>query len=230
MAFELDEKTMRDGRRALRALLPWARAELPNEPGVVELESVLGRTIAPYITEANLDALLIYPGRSGGWHADILLKNVPPGIPNTLGTPVGAPCRTRAEAEELGKHTLVTVLELARRNSPDAPRPPPVFWLHDWSITLVPEILASARKTFPDGGGYGSEDQAKWRVEQRLTEVCPNGFDGDDFKTWDIERKAHLLTVLHRAVLSGLFVYPMREPAPPVMEMPGPDRDERENG
>lgn len=203
------------GQRLLRELLPWARAEARKDDIEVELESALGKAAGTYLTEANLDALMIYPAPKGGWHADVVLKTVPPGIPNVFGTPVHKPCRTRTEAEDRGKRMLVMLLALAARNAGAEPAAP-VFMLDGWTFKLLPELYEVALAAFPDrADGYGTKLQAAGRLEAALDRLCPEGFDGAAFNKWPRGKQADLLTVIHIAVLSGLYAYPMRQDAAP---------------
>jgi hypothetical protein len=212
-----DNNDIRHGRRVLEELLPWARAELDKLGDKVsfKLESALGQATATYVTEDNLDALLIYRAPRGGWHADVLFKKVPPGVPNVMGTPVASPCRTRSEAEEMAKRLLVTVLSIARQNKAPSPADP-VFKLYDYVFTIPPQLLPLALAVMPEyATGYGSPLQASARVEQALEALCPEGFDGATFSDWPHDKKAKLLAVLAISTLSGLYVYPMRQHGPP---------------
>jgi hypothetical protein len=218
-----EDRDFARGQRLLRELLPWARAEASKDDSKAEIESALGKAAVTYLTEENLDALIIYPAPKGGWHADIVLKTVPPGIPNVFGTPVAHPCRTRAEAEDTGKRLLVSLLILAGRNAGAKPAPP-VFMLDGWTFKLLPELYDVALAAFPDRvNGYGTKLQAAGRVEAALDQLCPEGFDGDTYNTWPREKQAQLLTVIHIAVLSGLYAWPMRQDA-------APDEGEPSNG
>ncbi len=162
--------------------------------------------VAPYVTEDNLDALMIYPAPKGGWHADIVLKETPPGIPNVMGTPVGRPCPTRADAEEIGKRLLVSMLILAARNQSPPEKLSPVFTINGWAISLPAEAYDYALSEMPHmRNGYGTQLQAAARVEQILDKLCPEGFDGEAFGNWPAEKQAALLTVLITATLSGLL-------------------------
>lgn len=209
------------GRRLLRELLPWARAEARKGDIIYEAQSALGNTAAAHVTLANLDALMIYPAPLGGWHADVLLKDAPPGAPNTMGTPVGQPCRTKPEAEEIGKRLLVMLCRLAAQNEANKTLPPaPVFMLHGHTFRLLPELYQIALALAPAGaggpnGGYESKERAIERIEETLAEFCPDGFDGKAFNSWDGMKKAELLTVLHIAALTGVYVYPPRRDATP---------------
>lgn len=204
----------RHGQRLLEDLLPWARAEVRKGDHKTEMASALGKSAATYITEDNLDAILIYGAPKGGWHGDVVLKSTPPGVPNAFGTRVEDPCRTRAEAEDTAKHILVSLLQIAEGNK--APPAKPVFMLCGWTIELVPELYDIALKIMPDmRNGYGTQLQAAVRVEETLEQLCPEGFDGQAFNRWPQEKKAALVAVLHTAALSGLYVWPWRRDAAP---------------
>lgn len=209
------------GRRLLRELLPWAKAEARKGEAKFKATSSLGSATASYVSLENLDALLITPAPLGGWHADVVFKYTPPGIPNTMGTPVERPMRTRQEAEEAGKSILVMVCAIAASNEAAKPPPaPPAFLLNGYSFKLVPEFFELSLTIMPGGaggpnGGYPSKERAIERIEETLTELCPEGFDGKAFNGWDQDRKCALLTVLHIAALTGVFAYPPRRDATP---------------
>lgn len=210
-----DDRDFARGQRLLRELLPWARAESRKAYVKPEMTSALGRAAATYLSEDNLDALIIYPAPKGGWHADVVLKKTPPGIPNSFGTPVGQPRRTRAEAEQAGKDILVSLLFLAAKNAA-AEAAPPVFMLHGWNITLSPDVLPIALTIMPaHKSGYGSKLQASAQVEQAIDRYFPNGFDGESLRALSQEEQTHFMIVLHIAALSGLHAYPMRQDAAP---------------
>jgi hypothetical protein len=209
------------GRRLLRELLPWARAEARRDPPKFEAGSALGKATSPYVTLANLDALLVTEAPLGGWHADVVFKHVPPGVPNTMGTPVERPLRTRREAEEAGKRLLVGMCAMAARNeAAKTPPPGPVFLLHRYAIPLLPKLFELALAAMPEGaggpgGGYSSKEHATERIEETLDGLCPEGFDGAAFNAWDQAKKVELVTVLHIAALTGVFAYPSRRDATP---------------
>jgi hypothetical protein len=209
------EKDFERGRKLLKELLPWARAEA-KKGAELTMTSALGQSAGSYIREDRLRAVMIYPAPKGGWHADVVLENLPPGVPNTFGTRVEAPCRTRAEAEETAKRILVALLGAAELNRGKAERPP-VFMLDKWSIALRPEIYDAALALMPHmANGYGSPLQAAVRVEETLADLCPEGFDGKAFGGWPHAKKVELVTVLHIAALSGLYTWPWRRDAPPM--------------
>lgn len=208
---------MNNGRKLLRDLLPWARAEARKGDVKYEDRSLLGRTTMSYVAEDNLEALSIYPAPMGGWHADLVLKHVPPGVPNVIGSPVGQPHATRAAAEASAKALLVGALTIAKQNrEATVAKRPPVFILNGWSCELLPRLYEAALKHFPSRAGcYSSKETAVERIEEVLQELCPDGFDGKAFNGWGAEKKSRLLGVLHVAALTGIYVYPLRRDATP---------------
>lgn len=206
------------GRRRLKNLLPWARAEVAKRGYETAEKSPLFLAVAPYLTEDNFDALVIYEAPRGGWHADLLLKKVPPGITNVVGTPVQSPCRTKDEAENFAKNILMMACYQSEHGDKTAHMP--AFLLYGWEfpLPLMPELAAALTEDahVTSRLGYGTDFQAAVRVEKAIDELFPNGFDGDLFNQADDKKKAKLIAVLHRAALSGLFRYPRLtdEPSP----------------
>jgi hypothetical protein len=213
------EQEWRQGRLLLKELLPWARAEIAKDVHARAVkESPLANATFPYITEENLEALLIYPAPKGGWHVDLALKHVPPGIPSAIGTPVESPLRTRAEAEAMGKRFLLIGLTIARENRETKAEPTgPVFLLHGYAFKLSPNLLPIALAAMPGHEhGYGTQLQAAGRVEAILDELFPGGvFTPDAYRALPREKQAMLWSRMHIATLSGLFAFPMRQDAPP---------------
>lgn len=76
----------------------------------MEPASLLGQSLTAHLKRANLEALVIHH-RPKGWTADVLLKDLPVGLPNTLGTPESMPMKTREEAVQAGA-ALVKVIAL----------------------------------------------------------------------------------------------------------------------
>lgn len=204
----------REGRQRLVAWLEQAKEDA-REVLKAEYGTPLGRAQSSYLSYDKLDMVLIYPAPKGGWHADVVLKDMPPGIPNSIGTRVETPCKTREEAEMAGRGILAGIVAQIEQNGKQEPLPP-VFLLHGWKFPLIPGFFMFALRAMPAGfNGYGSPLQAAVRIEQALGELCPRGFDGHEFNGWSQDKKAELLSVLHIAVLSGLFCYPMRKDGEP---------------
>jgi hypothetical protein len=156
------------------------------------------------MTEKNIEALVIYPAPMGGWHADIVLVDVPPGVANTFGSPVAQPHKTREKAEESALALLTLVLWLDKQTKPK-PKPP-AFLFYGGAFELSSEML-----NHPRASGYGSEVLALERLEMVVSELFGSA---EPTKTTitalPVSDKARLLAVLHCAVLDGVFAYPPR--------------------
>lgn len=211
----LDHGTIAQGRRRLQQLLPAARAHVRKHPPKDGGGTALGDAQMSHLTEANFDALVIYPAPLGGWHSDLLLRDMPPGLPNSVGTPVAAPLRTREDAEEHSALLLQFALYIIERNRTEKATPKkPVFLLYDYKIDLQPDVLEKSLAARPElGGGYSSVEAAESRIAELLAELAPGGFKGTE--GWSPEDLTRLWAVLHMAALSGLFVYPPRRDASP---------------
>jgi hypothetical protein len=206
------------GRWLLRELLPWARAEakkLIAEGGMLGFElGALGAATSPYATEDNLDALVIYPAPLGGWHADVLFREVPLGVPSAMGSPVANPYKTQSEAAAAGKQLLVFILCMEAKGK--AEKKEPVFILHDCVFNLMPDAYEFLRSVDPKlVTGYGSPEKAADRIAETLAKYFPDGFSYDAFKAASPIATSRLMSVLHMAALDGLYVYPMRRDASP---------------
>jgi hypothetical protein len=205
-----------DARRRLLGLLPWARGEAKKSEDRVVVHSAAATSQLQYLTEDNLGGIWVYPAPLGGWHCDLLLKNVPPGVPNAMGTQVGAPLKTRAEAEELAKTLLIAVLVMMEMPKK---KQDPVFLLYGWNMPLPRIAIARAPDFYPEfGAGFESIDHAEAAIIDRLMELCPDGDEAGlaDLNDWSAEKKSRLLSVLVRAAMTGLFVYPRRRDGVPV--------------
>lgn len=201
---------VRRGRRRLRELAPWARAEAAKGSSRVTEKSGLAAVVGYHATEAKLDCVMIYPGPAGGWHADVMLKDMPDGAPNTLGSPVEKPFATRAEAEEAAKGILVALFLLMRQRQADPPSR--VFLLYQCDCKLSAEAFDLIQ-----GGPMVSKEEAS-RV---LTSIVEYIFPGcktvipEDIDRLSQKQRAVLWTAMHLAAQSGVFAYPLREDKPP---------------
>jgi hypothetical protein len=175
--------------------------------------SPLAQGQAQYVTEDNLDALVISPAQLGGWHADLILKRVPPGVPNTIGSPVASPYRTYNEAERHAKTLLVTALMMGAKADPSRP---PAFLFYGFAIPLHAKIYEETLAKMPPGyRGYGSPEAAIARLDEVMDQIAPGRPADVDFNAWDHERKLRVVAILYGAALSGLFAYPPRRDASP---------------
>lgn len=212
---KMDDTAFEDGKKLLEIMLPVARRKLETDRLTIMPMSQLGQSQMSYISEGNLSSVMIYPAPMGGWHADIVLKEVPAGVPNSLGTPPNSPVKTREEAKEIAIDLLTFILKISKENE-NKEKQPPVFLLYDLVFTLIPDVLNELVKEAPEmRKGYGSRETAIMRLEEALEALSPGGFNSDDFEKWDSARQGRLIAILHIAALSGLYRYPATTDASP---------------
>ena len=89
---------IRQGEALLATLLPECRAELARHSIGARPLSAVAQVQWRYFHERHLRAVCVYEGPKGGWYADLLLRDVPDGVPNAIGTPVQTPHATRDAA------------------------------------------------------------------------------------------------------------------------------------
>lgn len=212
------DTVIRQGVRRLRDWLPSARAEANR---IVEFQfdyvSSIAKAMFPYVREANLRALVIYPAPKGGWHGDVMLNDVPRGVANAFGSPTQAPLPTVAAAEKYLRTVLVQALIVSDRIQPaveDEP-PPPAFVLFDWVTDLDPRSLTLCGSVMPSD--YTRERAVEF-LEETLAEVAPGGFDAETMDDWPRSAKTRLYTALHLAALKGVMRYPLNQDMPPQAE------------
>jgi hypothetical protein len=207
---EFTPQVLREGRQRLVEWFEEAQERAKGAEFQAKLSPLAEATFST-ITVDNIHAVVIYPAPKGGWHADVLLENVPPGVSTRYGSQVEYPLATREEAEKFGKTMLASIIALVTRG---VPKSSPVFLLHGYRFKLFEDFLETGRRIAPDG--YGSELKAVARIEETLERLCPGGFDPVSFnEDWSHDDKASLLAVLHTAVLTGVFRYPLREHGEP---------------
>lgn len=223
----MDQQDVRQGVRRLHGLLPAARAAVRrNEHRVSDL-SPIARAQQPWIREDNFLALAIYPAPLGGFHADLLLKDVPPGISNVLGTPVQSPCRSRREAETAAYAILCMALQLeadtkAACAMPDGDRQ---FLFYSVAVQLPARVYNEALDAFPDVEAGLSEAVALERLDTITTELF-----GGTTPTYEQvialsgSAQAALQAVCLVATLTGVFRYPAK---PHLPAKDGPFRQDR---
>ena len=114
---------LRHGKRLLKELLPLAKAESrkmqtdnPENFNGLQPTSPLGQTIMQIIREKNLDALVVYERGADRWYADIVLKGLPVGYSNVMGTPIATPEVSEAAAGKSARSLLVSLCSAIRDN------------------------------------------------------------------------------------------------------------------
>ena len=216
------QQLFRQGRRRLRAMMPAARIAVKQGVRIFDANTLFD-AMRPWVTEANMDALLIYKAPLGGWHCDLVLKNVPPGVPNTAGSPVAQPHDTLADAQSAAEDLMAFALKIADDNANTAAGPIQearargAFLLYDLSVRLYPDMLAKAVQSMPgNADGYGTKEFAIQRIKETLSELLPMGVTMETTAALSRNNSLLLMTVLHIAALSGVFAYPARVDAFPA--------------
>lgn len=215
-----DERTLQRGRRRLRDLLPAARAKV-RAGYSLENPSPLARAFGVHVREDNIDAVVVHPGPKGGWHCDVLLRDVPPGVPNCIGSPIATPFHTEREAEAYAVDALALALAMERdRKAGALPLGKPVFWLHDLTLELSPDVLQRAAKVRQE-----SFDMTRDDVIAGLRRTLSRLGLEHDATLEQVEAlpemdRVLLAANLHGAAACGLFTWPPRMDAPPGDETP----------
>jgi hypothetical protein len=208
------------GITLLHEIMPKARQRAINMRA--EVTSPLARAVESYMIEDNLAALVIYPAPLGGWFADVMLQNVPPGVSNILGTPVAHPLATYPEALNQGIDIVALILAPKRPGIENESKAPPIFLYYGSSFALFPELLELLDNQYAQ---YPSTETAHARIKEITLMLFP------DRRRPSYERLAALsqhqlrilVSVLHIASLTGVMRYPAMEPG-----MPGDPHDPRE--
>lgn len=208
----------REGKRRLKESLGRAKAEARQGDKNLQSNetSMLGQSILETIDERNLDSLMVYKEGSGRWYADLVLKNLPVGTPEAMGTPVDMPKSSKKEALKDAWSILVAILAAIdeRKNTyrdtkiPDAR----VFELYGYSFSISAEYLdlgQRARKSL-NLEDY-TEEAAKKILEKAIEEICENReFSDEIFQSATREAQNRLLTGMTLMLLHGYFRYPER--------------------
>jgi len=200
------------GKRRLRAWLSKAKAELRKESDTkFEPKSPLGNAMMTHLREDRIDAVVIYPAPLGGWHADVVFKGLPPGMPNTMGSPVGMPIPTFEDAEKTAYNTLLMVLRICEENkAAKREGAEPVFWLYDCVFTLSRPVLEKMRSLIPVAS---DTTRAIEMMDEVLSTHLPGVSEAefsDRFKALTEEARRSIVTAVHMAAFNGLYRYPAR--------------------
>lgn len=201
------------GRRLLRILLPRAEERSKTAGYSWKPMSALGRAQSPYLRVDNIDAVMIYQAPKGGWHGDVVMKQVPVGIPNVLGTPVENPCPSREMAVDMAVSLLAQIIGGERiKGAVPPPIALPAFLFHGYEVNLVSDIL----ELIP---GYESTEHALKRLGEIEHELFPVGVPHDELRLED-ERFRSFMAVVHMAVKTGVYRYPPKRDSEPTAEGP----------
>ena len=200
------------GRRLLKRLLPEAIEKAKSDSMEAEQRSEIAIRMAQVLTLDNLDALVIHEGALGGWHIDLVFKNMPTGYPTVMGSPVAMPYRTLQEALDTAPDLLACFVKIALSKKDKVSDP--VFEFHGASFTISPRALEVLIGQGLLASGYDA-DKAIDRLHQLETTLLPGGFSDASWKKLTKDEKMLFIANFHMASATGLFRYPVREAASP---------------
>lgn len=214
---------IKDGVRRLKALKARFKSEKSLD-GKIGDASPLASSLFAHLTPGNFRAVVVYR-RSRGWYADVLLKDLPAGIPDAIGTPLNHPHASREEAEEAAWVNFRMVMHQAVTNeaaNADGPRQDVrVFDLHGMAFRLpgrlVDELAAMA--TMLSEGQMGTVKEARQRMAGHLEEIM--GSDTFIEEKWeaatDQQRNRVMASMIQQMVL-GSARYPPNDIEPTTDE------------
>jgi hypothetical protein len=213
-----------EGRRRLKRLLPGALDAVRS--GAVDARPVteIVKVVASHITLDKLDAVVISEGERGGWHVDVMFRNMPPGVSAAIGTPVQAPLPTRQEAQDHAPVLLAYVVKQALADK--TPIANPVFEFHGGTVSIPSEVVRMLLDRGFGQSGYTPE-KALRRLAEIEAELFPEGVSPQRYEQLSPSQQTRLLSVMTMAAATGIFRYPEPEAAPPgdkpVRSRPGPE-------
>ncbi len=218
---EPTDEERRQGVRRLRLLLPAALAKLRHTPPA-KVWTQLMAAQARYVTRDNFQALMVTPGAKGGWDVDLQLRFVPPGVANTIGSPVENPYPTREAAEAAAGGYLLFALALERDViAGTTPVASPTFLFYGASIWLQEALMDRLKSICPNGPPPDwTVEHFRGEIEAFVAEHFPAGVSKDTMDALPQASMARLMSLLHMAAFIGVLVHPPREPG-----SPNPHRD-----
>ena len=98
----ITDKQVRRGKKKLAGLLAKARKDpltgQDARDAIPEIEADRRRPLARHTRLKNLLSLVVQEDEHCKWHVDFILKRVPEGWPDTVGTPVARPAQSEKQA------------------------------------------------------------------------------------------------------------------------------------
>ena len=172
-----------------------------------EALSGVGETTIARLKPKNIGDVVIVRRNDGFWVANVLLKKMPAGAPNSFGTPEAYPKATKEEALEDAAQNLAYAYWLAERNTRRSRRGEPepadvrVFDLDGMEFHFPGDLVDTAVSRLSDMDVPVSPADLRYRLEQRLNADFPNGVDEATWNTLASE-KQEIYSVLCCALLS----------------------------
>ena len=187
----------------------------------MKAHSVLGKSVMSRIKSKNFDALIVYEDGPGKWYGDLILKGMPSGVPDSLGTATSTPRSSPQEATNDCYMILVGILRAMneRDNSSHdkALEDIRVFDIHGIEFSVPGEAVDMAyelsQMTF--GADYTGDDALAF-VGRVVDEIaCGEDLTEDVLKGISDEMNQKLTTAMSLALMRGEFHYPRRKMSSP---------------
>ncbi len=197
----------------LALMLPIARrkAEQESDPFIMPLSEV-GEAQWKYLTEDNLDAVMVYEISAGAWHADVVMKKVPEDTPNGLGSPISSPLQSRGEAMQFAQSVLTSVMLIAKANREKRPFPQRVFTLFDHPFELRASVLNEVIRNAARLNPYASKDDAINRTREMLAQVgFADSYSPDKLKHLTRNKAIVFFSAIYSAAAHGILEWPPKK-------------------
>ena len=226
MNLNLTDRQIAEGRLLLGKLLPQLRQEvsLASPDGVLQPTSLIGQSLMGRIGYDNLDALVIRKS-SGGWHADVILKGLPVGVSNVMGTPEARPLPDREAAVAAGTGILRQLCRLAAENAlagrdmvQQDTRP---FELHGYTFQIPGEIVEHVGQIWAMAGRDLVPDAETARnllTENLVRTMGTDSFDPERYGALANDEKTSIGITMATLLQFGEFRHPDRPVAAPVSD------------
>ena len=208
---------MREGIACAARMRARFRTDPPDDGARMVATSVMGGSVFSRIREENIHAVIIYR-RPAGWYADIVLDNVPVGVPNVIGTPTATPLGSREEAESSAWLQFSSLMIQAHENEGKAPvEDLRHFDLHGYVFTFpgaLVDMTAQAGMLLPDEA-RGTLEDARERLAAHLHAIM--GEDGFAVEKWETAPDAQKQMVVASMIIQlamGAHRFPAIESSP----------------
>lgn len=225
---EYTRSIKREGRKRLKKLLPAAMREAKKRLGDGSFEaqqSLMADVVIRHAEPSNLDGVMVYRTERG-WYADLVMREVPLGASNVMGTPADMPRMSREEAEKDGYQVLVAALFGWMRSKEDANSSSHgdvrVFKLHGRDFPIPGNVVDSARAALEGRGDIieGEADMMRGYLISSLVDIMGGDrFEDDLWKNANDEARMKVVANMTMLLAVGHFFHPDKDFPDPIDEM-----------
>ena len=217
---EVPELTEAESRKAvtmLRSVMAAAEKEAGDLSIMLAESSPIGRMAMKHYSRANLMGLHIYHRLPWGWYADVLLKDVPAGVPDAIGVPIRSPLASEEEAHKAGVSLVAFVIAVERWRAEgalgDTLDDELRFDFYGIYLGLIPEAIQIAA-LIADRMGYerSTDDCYKRLDEMKTTLFGTGGIAPKAFDALPETDRLRLLVVIAYSISKGILRCPAGVP------------------